>query len=205
MQKCTVALLLLSLFILSSCFPGIPPEKAPQTHYYTLSYDPASLDKEKLPYVINILDFSQGPHCDTQKMVFSRKKTSKEHYYYHRWRAEPAELLTYFLRRDLRENKIFTAVTGPGFNKPCTHQLEGTVEEFEEVDRNGSSYARAQINVTLLKCNQRDISKRVLVQKTYRIKKAMPSKKPAQLARAMSQVMAELSRQLAKDIYELVK
>ena len=194
-----------TLFLLSACLPGIPPEKAPPIHYYTLDYEPRLPNRETLPHVLDIRAFAQGPHCNTDKMVYSQEENSREEYHYHRWRSSPADLATYFLRRDLRQGKIFTAVTGPSFGQSCTHRLEGIVEEFYQMDKNGSSYAVAQINVTLLKCNERDISDRVVMQKMYRIRKKMPGKNPGGLAKAMSEVMAQFSRQLAGDMYRVLE
>ena len=39
-----------------------------------------------------------------------------------------------YLRRDLRQSGLFLAVVGPGSSLPPTHQLEGLLEKWMEVD-----------------------------------------------------------------------
>jgi len=195
----TVAIL---LFFSAGCLSGIQPEEPPPTRYYTLKYDAPVLNRDKLPYVINILEFSAGPNCNTDKLVYSQEKRTRENYHYHRWRSGPGGLVTYFLSRDLQQSKLFAAVSGPGFKTRCTHRLQGLVEEFYEMDKNNNSYAVAQLNVTLLECNQKDVSKRVIMQDSYRTREKMSKATPDQLAKAMSSVMQKLSRQLSKDIYQ---
>ncbi|MFW6415715.1 MAG: ABC-type transport auxiliary lipoprotein family protein [Thermodesulfobacteriota bacterium] len=204
MPRTSKAALILAIFLIFSpgCLSGIQTQDPPPIHYYTLEYDPPELNKIQLPSVLNIQEFSAGPNCNTDKLVYNPAERTRENYHYHRWRSSPGDLVTYFLRRDLQQGRLFSAVSGPGFDSRCTHRLQGLVEEFYEMNKDNKSYAVAQMSITLLQCNQKDISQRVLTQETYRAREEMDRATPGQLAKAMSKVMQKLSKQISRDVYQ---
>jgi len=75
------------------------------------------------------------------------------------------------------------------------------VDEFFELDAIESWNAVLSITITLMAANEPDVSKSVLFQKSYRVKKMCKHKNPQGLAQAMSLAMGEISREVIKDIY----
>jgi hypothetical protein len=53
--------------------------------------------------------------------------------------------------------------------------------------------------------NEPDISKRILLQKTYQLKETCRSKNPGALAEAMSRAMARVSGEIIKDLHARIK
>jgi hypothetical protein len=79
--------------------------------------------------------------------------------------------------------------------------LEGSVEEFFEWETEEVWKAVLAVSLTLLAEGEPDISKKVLFQKTLSSSKACKQKNPVGFAEAMSEAMAEVSRETIKIIY----
>lgn len=193
--------LALCLFcVLSSCL-NFKQERM-KIDYYILEYDPpGSGSHESLPAVVRIEPFRVAPPYDTHRMIYGEGSFKRDAYVYHRWRVNPGDLITYYLRRDLRESGIFKGVLPQESRSPSTHVIEGSVEEFYERNQESDGEAVLAITITLMKSQEPDISKRIVFQRTYGSTKALGERSPQALAVAMSQSMAALSKEIIKDIY----
>jgi len=178
--------------------------KEPRTKvdFYTLEYDPPPLGElAPLPVVIRLQRFGVAPTYNTNRLIYRDESFERDAYLYHKWRANPGDLVSYFLGRDLRQSGLFNGVLADDSQSPASFMGEGFVDEFLEWDERDVWHAVLTINITLMVENEPDISKRILFQKTYHAKEPSTRKHPHQLAEAMSQAMSRISREVTMDIY----
>jgi ABC-type uncharacterized transport system auxiliary subunit len=181
--------------LLDGC--GKPPMLV---HRYILDYPaPVLASQAKIPAAIRVKQFSVAQAFNTNAMVYQPQPFRSETYNYSRWRVNPGYLVTDYLLRDLRQARLFRAVYGPESTGRYRFQLEGGVEDFQELDEPGGWKAVLSLTVTLLDLNQTELPQRVVFQKNYRGVEPMPEKTPQGLAQAMSQAMAHLSGRIMAD------
>jgi len=191
------------LLIIGGCIDLKQPKNKIQ--YYTLGYSSPSITGLKpLPVTLKIERFSVAPAYNTNRIIYGNQSFERNEYFYYKWRSNPADLVTYFLSRDIRASGLFRAVLPQGSGFPFSYLLEGSVDEFFELDEAESWNAVLSITITLMAANEPDVSKSVLFQKSYSVKKACKHKNPQGLAQAMSLSMGEISKEVIKDIYLVV-
>jgi ABC-type uncharacterized transport system auxiliary subunit len=182
------------------CFGSSPPKE--RIRFYTLEYPPPVFsDLSKQPFIFQIKRFSINPIYNTTRIVFQSESSTRDDYVYHRWRANPADMVTQFFKRDLMKTGVLTAVLDEDSHFSCTHRLEGSVDEFLELDSEEAWYAVLTLSVTVMKAEGVDIVKGILMQNTYSAKKKLKKKNPRALAEAMSRAMAEVSEKIIRDLY----
>ena len=188
-------ILLAVLLTLSGC-AGIKGNTV-TLDYYTLEYEvPTTGDASKsgpLPVVLRLERFTAAPEYATDRMIYRDSSNKRSEYYYHKWRAMPADLVTFFLKRDLANSGRFAGVLPPESGSGNTHVLDGTVEEFLEWDEDTLWEAVITVNVILLNPFEMDASKRVLLQKRFMVREKCEAQEPAFVAQAMSRAMSQLS------------
>lgn len=174
--------------------------------FYTLEYDPPKMvTDEPIPVVMKMERFSVAPPYNTTRIIYRDRSFRRDAYVYYRWRANPGDLVSHFLGRDIRQSGLCTAVIPGDSRSASSHRLEGSVEEFFEWDTQDNWKAVLSLSITLMAENEPDISKRVLFQKAYRATKACAERNPGALAEAMSRAVAEVSGQIIKDIYDALR
>lgn len=169
--------------------------------YYTLEYE-ALMPKDLTPVseVIRVFRFTVAPTYNTNQLVYRDQAFKRETYHYHKWRASPGDLVSYYLARDLKQSGLFKAVLPYDSKIPSTCLLEGTVDDFYEWDTAQSWMAVLTVTITLMAENEPDVSRKVLLQKTYRTRETCEQKNPRFLAEAMSRAMAKISGEIMHDI-----
>ncbi len=195
-------LLLVLCMLAPACMsPGQP---APRIDFYTLEYDLPVQEESALPVILDIQRFGIAPDYSSLRMVFKESPYQREEYVYHRWHADPADLVTSFLRRDFTHSNGFLAITGPETTLPPTHILSGNVIAFYEQDKADVWQAVLQLSITLFKADEPDVTKRVLFQKCYKNTTPCPAKNPSGVAQAMSQAMKATSQQILSDVTKVL-
>ncbi len=170
--------------------------------YYTLEYEPViSAETDALPVVIHVERFTSAPLYNTSRMLYREKAFSMDGYHYHKWRAIPADLVSYFIARDMGASRMFEAVFPPDATTASTHVLSGSVNEFYERDFPDRWEAVVSITVSLLQEEEPDPTKRLVFQKTYSSVERCEEKTPASVAEAMSRAMAHISHAVISDIH----
>ena len=174
--------------------------------YYTLEYDPpVPQNRQPLSDAISVDQFAVSPIYNTNRIIYRDGSFKREAYVYYKWRAKPGDVVTYFLRRDMRQSGLFKAVVSRDSRLLSAYILEGTVDEFLEWDKKNGWEALLSISITFMHENEPDISKRILFQKTYQLREACRSKNPEALAEAMSRAMARVSGEIIKDLHARIK
>jgi ABC-type uncharacterized transport system auxiliary subunit len=203
MERSITFVLAVVMFMLSGCMGAKGPPV--RLDYYTLEYEaPDAPLQEKLPAVLRLERFTAAPEYETDRMVYRDSSNKRSAYYYHKWRAVPADLVTFFLKRDLAESGRFAGVLAPESGADHTHVLDGTVEEFLEWDGDASCEAVVTVNIVLLDPKATDATQLVLLQQRFTAREECEAKQPAFVARAMSRAMAQLSRNIGEALHEVL-
>jgi ABC-type uncharacterized transport system auxiliary subunit len=175
-------------------------------YYYTLDYQSEAPNApSRLPVVLRVNRFSVSPPFNTQRIVYAEKNLHRNTYAYHHWIAQPGELLSYLLTRDLEYYNGFRAVLPADAIQPATHDVYGWVEEFIEIDDHNPWQASVRIHITLASALDPDASRRILMQKRYSQKADCKEKTPAALAQAMSVAVASIYKKVVYDIHTRLK
>jgi len=194
----------LPVMLIGACMNLTQP--SPKVAFYTLEYEAGDIGETKpLPFAIRIERFSVAPVYNTPRIIYRDKSFIRTEYTYHKWRANPGDLVTYFLARDMKRSGLFKAVIPRDSGIPATYLLEGAVDEFLEWDSENTWKAVLGLSITLMAENEPDVSKRILFQRTYRATQTCRLEHPKALAEAMSLAMAEISARIIKDIYGQLK
>ena len=191
----------LFLFLIFGCIgTQRPPVKI---DYYTLEYELSKFDDLKpTPFVVRIERFSVSPFYNTNNIIYKTRQFKRDAYNYHKWRANPGDMVTCFLSRDLKKSSLFKAIFEPGSRFSSSHVISGTVDEFFEQDEKNSWKAVLSVTITLIKENETDISKHIIFQKRYRRSEKCSRKNPLALAEAMSNAMSGISEMVIDDVYK---
>jgi ABC-type uncharacterized transport system auxiliary subunit len=175
----------------------------PKTDYYTLEYDsPKVTGLNALPSIIKIDRFYASPLYNSEKISYRKSDFQTDEYNYKRWETNPAQLISYFIYRDIKQSGIFKGVFSHDTGYAATHSVSGTVDEFYEDDRGKTWEAVLSLDIVLMAENEPDINKRILFQKKYSARKPCIKKNPQAVAEAMSKAMSELSGQIITDIHK---
>lgn len=194
-------LIFIILLILVGC---IGQQHPPVTiDYYTLEYELSPFaDLTPLPLVLRTERFSVSPIYNSNNMIYETRPFKLNVYNYHKWRANPGDMVTFFLSRDLKRSALFKAIFEPGSRFSSSHMISGSVDEFFEKDEKYSWKAVLSVSITLIKENETDISKRIVFQKNYSAKEKCNRKNPRAIATAMSKAMAKISEMIITDVYQ---
>jgi len=196
-----ILILLMGLTLpLTACLDLKQPRS--KIEYYSLEYDPPRMgDHQPVSHVIKVALFSVSPIYNTRKIIYRDDAYKRAAYDYHKWQANPAELVTYFLARDMRQSGLFKAVFTRNSRLPHAYVLGGSVDEFLESDTQAGCQADLSLNIVLMSEHETDISRKIVFQKSYHIRKPCRQKNPRALAEAMSVAMAEASAQIIDEVY----
>jgi len=190
--------------LLCDCFGGGQPGR--MMEQYALDYSPvAPQEISLLPEAITVEHFSAAQLYSTTAMVYQEEPYQRNQYLYHRWRVNPADLVSDYLLRDLRSANMFKGVFQHRSNESGRYLLEGDVEEFQENIDKENHRAILSLNVTLLDTARTGLLDRILFQKNYRIEEPIDGKSPAVLAEGMGRAVAMVSKQLLSDVSNVVQ
>jgi len=192
------------LLLLSGCFGGGQPGRAMEQ--YALEYQtdvPQGLSM--LPETITVERFTSAQEYSTTAMVYQEGPYQRNQYLYHRWRVNPADMVTDCLLRDLRSAGVFRGVFNHRSSEPGRYLLAGDVEEFREYDDKEGRWAEVALNATLLDTARQEMPDRLIFQKRYRFVEPIAGKDQAGVAQGMSRAMAKVSGLLMADIFRIVR
>lgn len=204
-SKKSIYLIILFALLTVGCL-NVTQHPNKKIYYYTLEYDPPKAASLKsIPFVIYIERFNVAPLYDSTRIIYSQKKFIRDAYIYHKWIANPGDLVSYYLARDIKHSSLFSTAFSSNSSYSSTHIINGTVDEFFEQDDNDIWKAVLSINITLMSKDEADISKSVLMQKRYSAIEPCSRKNPQSLAEAMSKTMANISDRIIRDVYKCLE
>ncbi len=195
------AFFLLVLLLAAGCATGSRPQD--KISFYILEYPtPAISTNQRIPAALMVKRFSVAPAYNSTKMIFRDGPFRRDEYVFHRWRVNPGDMASGFIGRDLMESGLFRAILSSESEGAADFVLTGSVDEFLEIDEEETWKASLGITVTLSAEKEKDITRKIVFQKTYKSEKILEKKRPAAFVAAMSEAMARISGELIADIYE---
>src|SRR6185369_8598016 len=144
------AMIVAFALLLSGCFGSGQPGRI--TEQYAFDYSPTMMQEKSatLPETITVERFSAAQLYNSTAMVYQEEPNKRNQYLYHRWRVNPADMVSDYLVRDLRSAKLFRGVFHYRSNETGRYLLAGDVEEFRENIDKDDHRAIVSLNVTLL-------------------------------------------------------
>lgn len=194
----------LLIVLLAGCLGGTA--SPPLVRHYSLEYPPPRVENvARYEALLRVGRFSADRLYTGPAMLYSRDAFRRDVYHEQRWRVSPGDMVTDFLKRDLRHAGLFSAVLSARDTEEARFVLEGGVEVFLETDDGKSRKALLNAVVTLLDLSHKEVSRRVVFQKTYRCEALFAQQGSAGFAEAMSRAMSQLSAQVIADIGDALK
>ena len=189
---------------LTGCIGGGAP--TPHVRQYILEYPPPAVGKVSgTEAVLKVERFSVARVHTGPAMLYRQSPFRRDAYRDRRWRVAPGDMVTDFLRRDIRHAGLFRAVLAARDPEEPRFVLEGGLEEFSAVGEGESRKAVLAATVTLLDLSAREISGRVVFQKDYRCEAPFGQAGDADFAEAMSRAMSQFSSQVIADIDQAIR
>jgi len=200
MKRLAIVLMVIGISGCMGTAPGV------LLRQYVLEYPPpAALGTPASGEILKVATFAADRLYASGAMLYRQDPYRREAYRERRWRIQPAEMVTDFLRRDLQHAGLFRAVLPLRDPAAGRYVLEGWVEEFLEADEGQNRKALLVATAALLDSEARDSTKRVLFQKTYRCEALYIHRGGEGMAEAMSRAMSQFSTQLIADIAAALK
>ncbi len=170
---------------------------------YTLEY-PSPILKEivQIKGLIKVERFSVANAFDTSAIVYRDGPNLRKIDPYNRWRTKPGDMVTDFLIRDLRHSGLFQAVFSYNDNDETRYLLEGQVYEFLESKEEDGFKAVLSLDVTFQDMSKKDVTERILFQRSYGYTEPLERETYGSLAQAMSKAMERFSRQMITDLHQ---
>lgn len=191
------------LSLVACSFGGKPSVMVEQ---YALEYPPPSVQSlNPMDEVIRLERFSVAQIFNHVKMVYRQKPTHYNDYAYHRWRANPGDMVGDSLLRDLRAAGIFKSVFSYRDMGNTPLILKGGVGEFYESDEKDGRKAILSVHIAVIDTTSRELTKQIIFQKNYRYEEPVTEKTVQGFAQAMSRAVEKLSGQVITDIREAIK
>jgi ABC-type uncharacterized transport system auxiliary subunit len=198
-MKQRLGIVLLLIVLLSGCLGGAG--KTPFVRHYVLEYPPPQGGgRPAVEATVRVERFFADRMFMGQGMLYRSGPHLREAYPAKRWRVGAGDMVTEFLRRDLREAGLFRAVLSERDAEDVRFSLTGGVEQFIESRETSGRKALLAATITLLDLSRRETTDLVVFQKSYRVETAIAGEGAAGLAGAMSLAMSDLSRQVIADI-----
>jgi uncharacterized lipoprotein YmbA len=189
---------------LTGCIGGGAP--SPHVRQYILEYPPPRAGMATgAEAVLKVERFTVARLNASPAMLYRQSPFRRDAYHDRRWRVAPGDMVTDFLRRDLRHAGLFRAVLAARDPEEPRFVLEGGLDEFSEVGEGKHRKAILAATVTLLDLSARETPGRVLFQKDYRCEAPFAQEGDADLAEAMSRAMSQFSTQVIADIAQALK
>lgn len=199
------ALTALTAVLLLGCALGGGKPAVMIAHYAIEYAPPAPRGLAPADAAIRVDRFSVAQIFNSVKIVYRAKPFNFDDYAYHRWRANPGDMVGDFLLRDLRNSGLFRSVFSYRDMENDPLVLKGEVGEFLEADEGDSRKAVLSVHLTLMDLSARDAWGRVIFQRNYRFEEPVAENTVPGFVRAMSRAMEKLSEQAVGDVYQAVK
>jgi cholesterol transport system auxiliary component len=189
---------------LAACSLGGKPTV--MVEHYALEYPPPAIKNlSPIDAVIRLDRFSVSQIFNHVKMIYRQKPTHYNEYAYHRWRANPGDMVGDRLLRDLRAAGIFKSVFSWRDMENTPFILKGGVGEFYESDEKDGRKAILSVHITLMDTTSGELTKQIIFQKDYHYREPVPEQTVHGFAQGMSRAVEKFSGQIITDIRETIK
>jgi ABC-type uncharacterized transport system auxiliary subunit len=198
-----IGILLLFVFIITGCLSRSKP--AYMIEHYMFEYtSPVVTNLASLSESIKVERFSVNQSFNSQSMVYKPYPFKFMTYNYSRWRVNPADMVTDYLLRDLRNTGIFLGVFSHYDIEKTRFVIEGQVQDFLEAADKNELNTILSVNISLLDTGHKDITEKIVFQRQYKFQEQIKEHTPEGFAKGMSINMSRLSEQLVNDIHKAI-
>jgi cholesterol transport system auxiliary component len=191
------------VLLMTGCIGGKRPGQLVEE--YALEYRPPLIETSGVEETIKVELFTAARDYNTRSMVYRPEPYKRDVYRFHRWRANPGDMVTDYILRDLQNAGFLRAVFSYYDAEDTRFVLVGGVVEFLENDSEEGRKASIALTVTLLDTSQQRLPDRVVFQNGYRSEVKITDNTPAGFAASMSKGMEDVSMRLIADIYTAIK
>jgi len=190
------------LLALAACVRLAQP--SPQIRDYRLDYPSPSVAGTRVRLALQVPAFRVAAVYDRQQIVYREDEYATGTYFYHRWSANPRNMITDLLVRDLTNSGLYDAVQQGVSLLPTDYQLRGEIDELEERISSRQCAAHLALRVQLIQLRGR-VADPVRLNRSYSEDEPCTCDTPLSLAAAMSRVMERISARLQEDLYTTLR
>ncbi len=187
--------------LLASCVKLAQP--APHVQTYALALAPSAPTDRHFAVTLHVASFGVAAVYDREAIVYRENTFTTGAYFYHRWSANPGQMVADLLARDLADSGAFDAVQRSPSLAGADYDLTGNVETLEEASGPGGCVAALQLRVTLLRTRARSGSG-VVRQKAYAAQEPCACDDVPRLVEAMSRALANVATEIGRDVQDAI-
>ena len=184
----------IALFMISSC--SLFSSKAPLKHYYQVYYQPKESSQQPIKATLRIKTFNSDKVYKKYNLVYRTSYEEMFYYNTHFWASRPDDMITDLVANHFSKQQVFSDIIITMDKKP-DYVLSGRILAMDEVIEGEKSYARVAINFELKDYKTEDI----VVAYSFDKKKEAEGKKPVDVVRAMSEIIASEIEVFVSKIY----
>lgn len=157
-----------------------------EEHFYQLLGPVVPLERDNGP-VLAMAEFGAATGYESARIAYRVSDSELRYYAYHKWTAEPAQVVAEMVARHLRASGLFAEVGRSTKNREPDAVLDGTVVAMEEVDEGESWKARLAMVFVL----RRPDTDAVLLRHGFNITVPCSERSPAAVARGLSEILSK--------------
>ena len=193
------AILVTTLFLISS---GCALKTGKDIIYHSLDYPPPDQEfKAPIPHTLMVYSFLLAPDVESDSILISRPKGSEKTVRLHRWKDNPADLVTDILLRDLRASGLFQKTVDQLSNVRYRYALEGTLRDMHGVIKDGRASAVVELDVVLTDFEAPRALEKDLLKKSYKVEIPSKNSSAESMLAAFNEGIREISERLRADIH----
>jgi len=176
-------------------------KQAIPVQFFSIDTNPdVSASPTKAPVSLWIPNFTASQRC-RQQILYRSDEYEISYKELDRWVERPEEMVTRVFARIITDSGAFQDVVYGAIPKPADYTLEGYVLEFDEIRSSESWKARFSIRLVLYKTLER----RTVWSAIETVEKPMEFHQSVDLARAMSDAVAEVAENVLKEMVQAVR
>jgi len=186
-------------------------EEYPEIHYYRLEQQGGNLQNigaGTIEGTLQIRNFSVSEGIDNDHFLGIWEDNKVQVYYYHRWIANAADLVTDFIVTRYNDLRVFTG----GVVKPASilvpdYILEGQLIDMVAHNSNGSkatNYVYIAVRISLVKKVPLSTDKTILINKVFTVKSPRKNNSVETIAAAFSEAVSQISDQMLLEIQNAI-
>jgi ABC-type uncharacterized transport system auxiliary subunit len=170
----------------------------PATHHYVLTLAVPDTSGPRISSLVVRSIGARDPY-NQERIVYRSSAYAFDLYNYHRWASTPAEQVTTWTRRVLRGSGLFAQVL-PNTEGTADFILDGTIQQFEEIDHEKTWEAALSIDFWLMRPGDRT----PVWFQSYSVIQQAPKRNPEAIAEAMSRALETVLGRLTTDLAPVV-
>jgi ABC-type uncharacterized transport system auxiliary subunit len=182
--------------LLCACFSA----PAKQENFYNL-HGPKSPSWGGKGSRILVASFTSSAGYDTARLAYRTSGHELRYFGYRQWVAEPARMLSEMTVRHLRISKLFKEVATNDKIREPDAVVEGNVDAIEEVDKGEHWKARLAMTFVVRKGH----SEEILLRHTFDVTRDCKKPHPNEVAREVSEILAQEVKRLSRRISTVMK